>query len=202
MKKQMAGIVLVSAMGVGAVSTVALAPAYAATAQESASKRFTEIRNALKGLVSDGTLTAAEADKVATALDKALPQHHGPGRHGGGHLEDAAKVLGMTVEQLRTALGTDKSLAQVAAAKGVTKADLISKMVAAAEARLSAAVKAGTITQAQADAKKAGLKEHITEAVDRVGAMKGRGGHGGRGHGGPPPAGTTAPSTTPSSTST
>lgn len=193
MNKHLAGIVLVSAMGVGAVSTVALVPAYAATAQESASKRFTEIRAALKGLVTDGTLTAAEADKVATALDQALPQH-GPRRHGGGPLEDAAKALGLTVEQLRTALGTDRSLAQVADDKGISKAILISKMVGAAETRLAAAVKAGTLTQAQADQMKAGLEARITEAVDRVGPMKGR--HGGRGHGGPPPMEGATPSST------
>ena len=172
MKKRVTGIVLVSAMGVGAVSTLALTPALAATTA-TASNRLTEISNALKGLVSNGTITQAQADKVAATLDANLPKG-GPGMHRGGPgggrmLESAASVLGMTVEELKAALGTDKSLADVAAAKGISKATLISKLVAAAKTRLAADVKAGLITQAQANERAADLKARITEMVDRVG---------------------------------
>ena len=173
MNKRIASTVLVSAMGVGAVSTVALTPAMAATSATTAaaSQRLTDIKNALKGLVSDGTLTQAQADKVATTLDSALPKGGPGGRHGGGRgLSEAATVLGMTEDQLRTALGTDKSLAQVAASKGISKADLVSKLVAAAKAHLAAEVKAGEHTQAEADQRLAGLTARITEMVDRVGA--------------------------------
>jgi hypothetical protein len=198
MKKRAASIVLVSAMGVGAVSSLALTPAFAATAQQATSNRLTEIKNALKGLVSDGTLTQAQADKVATTLDNALPKG-GPGGRGGhgGHalIEDAASILGMTPEQIRTAMGTTKSLADVAATKGISKATLIDKLLAAMDTRLAADVKAGRITQAQADERKADAKAKVTEAVDRVGAPPARGDHDG-----PPPA---APSTTaPSGTAT
>ncbi|MCW2544582.1 MAG: hypothetical protein JWM40_2134 [Frankiales bacterium] len=197
MKKRAASIVLVSAMGVGAVSGLALTPALAATAQQAASNRLTEIKNALKGLVSDGTLTQAQADKVATTLDSALPKG-GPGGRGGhggrGLIEDASTILGMTPEQIRTAMGTTQSLADVAATKGISKATLIDKLLADMDARVAADVKAGRITQAQADERKADAKAKVTEAVDRVGApVRGD-------HDGPPPA---APSTTtPSGTAT
>lgn len=170
MKKRVSSIVLVSAMGIGAVSTVALTPAFAATTATAASHRLSEISNALKGLVSDGTITQAQADKVASTLDANLPKGHHRGGPGGGRmLESAATVLGMTVEELKTALGTDKSLADVAAAEGVSKATLISKLVAAAKTRLAADVKAGLITQAQADARAADMSARITEMVEREG---------------------------------
>jgi hypothetical protein len=195
MKKRAASLVLVSAMGVGAVSTLALTPASAAT--QAASQRLTDLKNALKGLVSDGTLTQAQADKVATTLDSALPKGGpgGPGGPGGrgGHgmgagLDEAATVLGMSVTDLRAALEGGKSLAQVAQSKGISKATLIDKLVAAAKAHLAAEVKAGEHTQAEADARLADLKTRITEMVDQVGLpMRGD-------HMGPPPG--AAPSST------
>lgn len=216
MKKQVAGLVLVSAMGIGAASTAVLAPAYAAAAQDTASQRFTEIRNALRGLVSDKTLTQAQADKVAATLDKELPRG-GPGGHGGGPIAEAAGVLGMTPAELRTALGTDRSLAQVAADRKMSRATLVDKLVAAAEKRLAADVAAGRLTQAEADQRKAGLRARISEMVDRVGPPRGRdrgpggpegpeGGHGAAEQGeaappqGTPPQGT--PQNAPSSSST
>ncbi|MGB8650358.1 MAG: hypothetical protein WCD35_06815 [Mycobacteriales bacterium] len=173
MNKRVASLVLVSAMGVGAVSTLALTPASAAT--QAVSQRLTDLKNALKGLVTDGTLTQAQADKVATTLDSALPEG-GPGGRGGpdGHrrgagLDEAATVLGMSVTDLRAALEGGKSLAQVAQSKGISKATLIDKLVAAANAHLAAEVKAGEHTQAEADARLADLKARITDMVDRVG---------------------------------
>ena len=179
MNKRIASVVLVSAMGVGAVSTLALTPALAETGvATAASHRLTNLKNALKGLVSDGTITQAQADKVATTLDSTLPRRGpgGPGHRGRG-LAEAATILGMTEDELRTALGTDKSLAQVAAAKGISKATLISKLIAAAKAHLAAEVKDGRHTQAEADQRLSDLSARITEMVDRVGLPM-RGDHG------------------------
>lgn len=178
MKKRVASVVLVSALGVGAVSTLALTPALAVTGAQ-ASHRLTDLKNALKGLVSDGTLTQAQADKVASTLERALPRG-GPGRGRHRLLEDAAQVLGMTVGQLRTAMGSNKSLADVAASKGISKGSLIDKLLALVAEHLAADVKAGRLTQAQAEEMKANAKAHITEAVDRVGLP--------HGPEGPPPA--------------
>lgn len=167
MKKRIASVVLVSAMGIGTVSGLALSPVFAAT-QEATSERLTHIKNALKGLVSDGTLTQTQADKVATTLDQSLPRG-GPGRMRHHLLHDAAGILGMTVEQLRTAMGTDKSLADIAATKGISRDTLIDRLAAVIEKRLAEQVKAGHLTQAQADARKAEIKQKLAQAVDRVG---------------------------------
>lgn len=195
MKNRVVGVVLVSALGVGAVSTVALTPAVAATAQEATTKRLTDLRDALKGLVTDGTLTAAEADKVAAALDKALP-HREAGERRAHRLTDLAAAVGLTEAQLRSALQEGKTLAQVAQAEGISKSTLIDRLVAAANKRLDTAVSEGKLTQAEADQKKAGLRARITEAVDRVGPRTGGPGHSGRGGPDGPPMGGATPSST------
>jgi hypothetical protein len=140
-----------------------------------AASRLTSIAAALKGLVSDGTITQAQADKVASTLSTS-DALHGPGGRGGGRgdkggrlsPEATATVLGITVEELTTARDAGKTLAQIAEAEGVSKADLISGLVAAARTQIAADVTAGRLTQARADAKLATLTADITEKVDAV----------------------------------
>ena len=165
--------------------------------------RLAALKDALKGLVTDKTLTQAQADKVAATLDARLPRR-GPGRPGGpGLLARAAvaKALGLTESELHTQLEAGKTLAQIAQAKSISKATLIADLIKAAEAQLDLAVKEGRLTQAEADAKKATLSARITARVDEVG----HGPRGGRHHRGPAPTDTapTDPSTadaSPSST--
>lgn len=194
MNKRTTSIVLASALSLGGVALLVPGVATAADGDTSVSgsvgNRLTAIKDALKGLVTDGTLTQAQADKVATTLDSELPKGGPGGKHGGfgkfrgAGLDTAATALGVTVADLRTALQSGKSLSDVAAEKGVSKATLIDKLVAEAETKLAEAVKAGKLTQAQADAKKTDLKANVTKMVDR----KGKPGHGPRGDGDGPPA--------------
>ena len=211
MRKKIAVVAL--AGGIGLTGGMLIAPSIATAADTgsstSVSGRLGALKDALKSLVTDGTLTQAQADKVATTLDQNLPKRGpgGPGhmgmrmRGGPAHLEpaDVAKVLGITPAELRTQLEAGKTLAQIAAAEGMSKAALISGLVKAAEAELAQAVKAGRLTQAQADTIKGTLTARITEKVDKVGPGPRRADH----HGGmmaPPdeaPSGTTAePSST------
>jgi hypothetical protein len=196
MKKRVASGVLVSAMGLGSVGSLAISPSWAETATTATNDRVSRIASALKGLVSDGTITQAQADKVASTLAATLPDPGpgGPG-HGGGRmmLESAATILGMSVDDLRTALESGKSLVDVARTKGISRATLISRLVAAAEARLAQDVKDGRLTKAEANQRKAGLKARITEMVDRKGLPA---------RPGPPPAapGSSSSSNPPTST--
>jgi len=176
------------------------------SATDRAAARLTSIKNALKGLVGDGTITQAQADKVASTLaESGLGGPGGPGGHGRGGFvspEAAAKVIGITADQLRTAQQSGQTLAQIAAAHGVAKADLIKGLVAAAKTQLAADVKAGRLTQAQADQVTSGLTDRITEHVDRAGRGFGPGGPGGGpgGPGGAPGNGEAPSAPTPSST--
>ena len=131
-------------------------------------------------------------EHTTSTLDSKLPKGGmgGPGGHFGwmGMTETqdaAAKALGITTDKLHTALQSGKSLADVARDQKVTVSSLVMAMVAATQDRLAAAVKAGTITQQQADAMKGSLTERITDRVNGVRSDHGPGhrpGHG-RGHG-------------------
>jgi predicted DNA-binding protein (UPF0251 family) len=209
MRKKASTLVLATSLGLGGLATgVVLAPAMATaatsdtTATAAVGDRVAKIKDALKGLVTDGTLTQAQADRVATTLAEKLPAR-GPGGHGHGlgrglgrgpGLEAAAAAIGITAEELRTQLRAGKTLAQVAEAEGVSKATLIDELVKAAEARLAEAVTSGRLTQAEADAKKADLRARITEQVDRV-----HPGRGPRGDKGEPSTTAPAPAATTSS---
>jgi len=186
---------LVGALGITGVAGAALAaPAlsYAATGDSSAlDDRVASLRDALEGLVSDGTITGSQADEVATTLAERGPfGHHGHHGRGGGPgggrevLSAAAEALGLTEDELRTAAQEGTTLAELAEREGVPSAAVVDAMVAAAEAHLSEEVAEGDLTQADADAKAAELEARFTESLDEpLHLGRGHGGHG-RGHGG------------------
>jgi polyhydroxyalkanoate synthesis regulator phasin len=107
----------------------------------------------------------------------------GPGGRGGPSFAVAAKALGISEDDLKTALQDGKTIAEVAKEKGVDKQKVIDALVADAKARSAEAVKSGKITQAEADEHLKDLTDHITTFVDE-GMPRG----GPRGdHDGPPP---------------
>jgi hypothetical protein len=112
----------------------------------------------------------------------------GPGIHRFGHFDAAATYLGMTEEELGTQLASGKSLAEVAKAKAKSVDGLVSALVADEKKELDAAVKAGRITQAQADAFLANAKQRFTDAVNRTRSEEMHGRFDGPPFGGPPGA--------------
>jgi DNA-binding phage protein len=129
---------------------------------------------AAHGKTRDGLIASlsTEATKqITTAVDQ--PGTRFSGRDGGARhakvtndIAAAAAYLGTTAADLRTKLQAGQTLAQIAAAAGKPRDGLIAAMVADANAKIDAAVAAGTITAAQASAKKATLTAHITAEVD------------------------------------
>lgn len=188
-----------------AVPAIATAATSDTTVAAATTDRLTKLKNALAGLVTDGTLTQAQADKVASTLNDQLPQggHGGRGAPGAGRggidLQAAAEVLGMTRDEVHEAQHAGTTLAQLAEQKGVALGTLVDRLVAAATERIDAAVTAGRLTQAQADEQKATLRDRITTAVSQA-RPQGRPGapRGERGGSGSP----TAPGSTPSATPT
>ena len=203
MRKTRVTVALAGTLGL--TGAALLVPSSALAQAGPAGERVSALQDALKGLVGDGTLTQAQADKVATSLAEQLPargEHShrgGPGGVGRVVQEEVAKALGITVEQLRTERRAGKTLAQIAAAQGLDKAELIDRLVVAAKAQLAAAVQADRITQTRADELATRLEARITEQVDQVrderGRHSGHGGHGG--HGRSTPDGTETPDTGP-----
>ena len=137
------------------------------------------------------------------ALDEARPAHDhrgGPGRGGPGNLEAAAGAIGVTVDELRTALQGGQSLAEVAGSKGVDVEKVVAALVADKQARMAEKVASGEITQEEADQKLAGMTERIRAFVNGEapagGGHHGPGGPGGPGDVPPPPASDQAPAET------
>lgn len=125
----------------------------------------------LAPLVEAGTITQAQADAVIAAIEEAGPPdggHGGPGMRGGRGgpgLEVAADAIGITEEELRTALRDGGTLAEVAEANGVDPQAVIDALVAELQTRLDEKVADGDLTQEEADEKLASGIERITERM-------------------------------------
>jgi len=139
------------------------------------------------GKTRDGLIAAlaAEATKqITTAVDQPGTMFTdrgarvGPGGARGvmNDIAAAAAYIGTTEADLRTKLQAGQTLAQIATAAGKTRDGLIAAMVADGNARIDAAVAAGTFTDAPATERKAALTAHVTAEVDATRA----GGPGGR----------------------
>jgi hypothetical protein len=127
--------------------------------------------------VAAGRLTRERADAMLERAEDAPglpglghgPRHMGrggPGPHG-AVLDDVATRLGLTEAQVRRRLGTGRSLAQIADAEGVTRAQLIATIRAALTG-------AGVPAERAAD-----LAAHIADHTRPEGGL--------RGHRGPRP---------------
>jgi hypothetical protein len=133
------------------------------------------LKNRVDAAVGAGRLTKAQGQALKDRIDAGDvpllgvgPGFDGP--HGLHHvhmgLDAAASYLGMSESALHTALENGKTLAQVAKDKGKSVDGLVAAMVSAEKAELAAAVKAGRLTQAQANTIQADLQARITDLVN------------------------------------
>ena len=186
MRQRIPSLVLASALGLGGVvAGVALAPVAATAATSSTAAvgdRLERIKDALSGLVSDGSITQEQADEVATTLDEALPRGRGRfGGHGRGGpgglrgLDTAATTLGVAEHELRAALQGGQSLADVAADQGVEQQVLVDALVAEAEEHLAEHAERKGLTDEQVAERTARVRERVEALVDREGLPLGRG---------------------------
>jgi hypothetical protein len=123
----------------------------------------------MKKRIIGGALVAAAVLVVGTGVAVAASGGPGGGPRGGGPLAGAAEYLGLTREQLRDALEDDKSLAQIAREQGKSVDGLKQAIRAEAEEKLSEAVAAGRLTEAQKSQMLERLDEHLDELVNATG---------------------------------
>lgn len=154
--------------------------------------------------VTDGKLTQAQADQILANAETHAANHvnstrsMGPGGKGGrggrgglggpmagdpanSPLVVAAKAIGIDEAALRTEMQSGKTIADVASAKGVDSAKVVTAIVDARKADVAKAVTDGKLTQAQADQMLANAEARATDLVNGK-APTGRP-KGGRGHG-------------------
>jgi hypothetical protein len=136
----------------------------------------------LADAVAAGRLTQSQADTISASLAQrttdfvngTFPAHRpGFGGPGFGHagpaddLQVVADYLGTTVPALMTQLQGGKTLAQIASAtQGKSTSGLVAALVAHEKTELADAVKAGKLTQAQADAITANLTQRVTDLAN------------------------------------
>ena len=142
------------------------------------------LKNRIDEAVDQGRLTEEQADELKQRIDENQypvlggPWRFGPGLDGRGHgfgpfghfgdfklLSTAASYLGMTQAELREAL-EDKTLAEIAKEHGKTAAGLVQQLVATQTKRIEEAVADGKLTDEQATALKAELKERMDAFVN------------------------------------
>jgi len=137
---------------------------------------------------SDSAIAAAPS----TAASAAAPSASFKGRgHRGGMMEgrsgsltsSTAELLGVTPDAIQAQLQEGLTLAQIAEAAGLGKEDYLAKLLAAETAKLDEKLAAGDMTEEQAAAKKAGLAEMLTQAIETNQPSKGKQGRGGHGFG-------------------
>ncbi|MFZ4515355.1 MAG: hypothetical protein ACOYN3_03515 [Acidimicrobiia bacterium] len=136
---------------------------------------------AIDQAVTDGKLTADQATQAkAKAAERAAdivnnpPPARGerPGKGAGraarfgAPLKVAADTLGMTEDELRTALQGGKTIAQVAQEKGKTADAVVTALVDAANKAIDQAVTDGKLTADQATQAKAKAAEHAANIVN------------------------------------
>ena len=130
---------------VTALSTKPTTPPAAGTTGARPDKA-TMLKARLQTLVDGGTLTSSQLDAVAAALEAARPMgggHEGRG-HGGDRgekrqemLTAAADAIGITADELKTAIEGGQTIAQVAEANGKSVQSVIDALVAQATTDLT-----------------------------------------------------------------
>lgn len=133
MRNKIVAVTLTGALGL--TGAAVLVPTGATAQSEEASTagaggRLQALKDALAGLVTDGTINQSQADRIATTLAEGLPRRHhgGPGHHGpggrGAHLapDEIAAALGISVEELRTERKAGRTLAQIAEVERLPRA--------------------------------------------------------------------------------
>jgi len=97
------------------------------------------------------------------------------GHHGGG-MREVAKLLGISKDELKTALMSGKTLAELAKERGVDRQKVVDLIAARIQKRLDARLKDGDVTREEYDARKARIPELAARIVDE-GMPKGKGMH-------------------------
>lgn len=182
MRRKITSIAVAGAIGVAGVTGVSVATAAPTTEDGIVDRHVERIREALTGLVQEGTIDQEQADAVAEALAEARPSAPGRGgeKHGlrggpgGLSLDVAAELLDLSQDELRAALVGGSTLAELAAERGVAVDTLVDALVQAAQQRLNTAVAEGRLSQGRADALAEDLVEHVRRHVEEGTAARSR----------------------------
>ena len=190
MKKLIASVSIIAALGGGAFALNAVLPAGATNSSvlqaasgapadpsgkcEGPRAKFKDV---LDGVVKDGTIDQGQEDKIIQAFKDAAPAKKpgmGPGGRQGprpvvkGMVETAADAIHIAPADLVTALQSGKSVADVANDNHVDPATVVTAIVDAGNTKIDQAVKDGKIDQSRAEKMKARLSDAATKFVNHT----------------------------------
>lgn len=112
-----------------------------------------------------GATETTTVEVVDTSTDERRSGERRGHRGGGCDLDTAAETIGIEVEDLRSALESGQSIAEVATDNGVEPDIVVEAMVAETAEHLSEKVESGRVTQDEADERLADKTERITTRV-------------------------------------
>lgn len=141
------------------------------TLASSASAQTDDVAPADIVLVDEDETTTTEAGTPDVGSDAASSDDSSKGRRGhrgGCDLSEAAEAIGIDEAELKAAVESGESIADVAEANGVDVDTVIDAMVSAKTERLAEKIDEGQITQAEADEKLADAEARITERVNET----------------------------------
>ena len=151
---------------VAAIAQETTAPAPGGDPVDRDARQRAGIRVALRELVADGTISADQADAVASHL-AGRPNFIGPRLHRiHAGLDVAAATIGISESELVEAVRDGQSVAEVAEANGVEAQAVIEALVAEVNARVDEAVASGDLDVDRAATIKAEAVERITDFVN------------------------------------
>jgi len=116
-------------------------------------------------LILGGNVAGTEFTAHAQSLNSSSSAAHHPHlnkRRPFPIINEAAPLLGLTVEELTEQLSEGKSILDIAKIQGVSEAALMGKLLTLRSQKIDQAVKAGKITQTKADQIKARMEQHLS----------------------------------------
>lgn len=147
------------------------------------------VNTAIARALAEGKITQEQADRLTAAAPEHIakfvrhtwPEHKPRVAHPnvagfiGDAVSAAREYLGLSREDLMSALRSGKSLGQIAdSTPGKSRDGLIAAITTATNTRIDAAQQAGKLTAEQATALKAKVSEAVAKIVDRSGQIKSR----------------------------
>jgi hypothetical protein len=126
-------------------------------------------------LADSGTTAQTSKSNQSTDSSKVQQKDHQANKHakheGKGFplLEEAASILGTDQQSLEKSLQSGKSIMDVAKEKGISEADLTSKLRVLREAKIQEAVKNGKLDAARAEVMKQRMDEHLKFMINEKG---------------------------------
>jgi polyhydroxyalkanoate synthesis regulator phasin len=156
-------------------TTTTTAPAQGEDQAERDARETARIRAALDALVADGTISADQADAVASHL-AGHRNFHGRRLHRiHAGLDVAAATIGITESDLIDGIRDGQSVAEVAEANGVEAQTVIEAILAEINARVDETVASGDLDADRATEIKAQAVERVTDFVNGELGLPGRG---------------------------